>query len=82
MSEAIDPATIAAIVKARAELQRLRGAAFDAKEVLDRVDGARRQMSTTNDEFSHQIENTKDRVNWLISELDQLTATLRGLVPL
>jgi hypothetical protein len=77
MSE--DQAAIAAIVEARDKLQLLRGAAFDATAVLDRIDGARRQMSVADDEFRHQIENTKERVRWLISELDKLTAKLRSL---
>jgi chromosome segregation ATPase len=71
-----EAAAIEAIVAARATFKRLSAAAYDATEVLDRIEGARRQMSQTDSELRHQIENTKDRVNWLIGELDKLTAIL------
>ena len=68
------------ILEARATFHRLRGAAFDATEVLERIEGARRQMSVANDELRGQIGNTKDRVDWLIRELDKLNAQLDAFV--
>jgi hypothetical protein len=70
--------------------EKIRGQAFDAIASLEAIDGARsalldsiestrRQLSVTNDELRGQSRTIKDRVAWLIRELDRLAEELKAL---
>lgn len=62
-----------------AKLQKLRESVTDVKAMLEAIEGARMNLSSANDaisssidEFRGQITVIKDRVTWLIRELDKL----------
>ena len=74
-----DADRIKAILEARENFQRMRAAAFDANQILDRIEGARRQVSNTDMEMRDIITSTRERVAWLIAELDRLALKLGGL---
>lgn len=44
----------------------------DTVRMLEAIEGARCQVSSTGDELRGQITIIKERVNWLIRELDAL----------
>lgn len=67
------------ILEAIAAAEKIRGQAFDAQSSLEAVEGARRQLSVANDELRGQSRVIKDRVSWLILELDKLIAKFKAL---
>lgn len=67
------------IMEAIESAEKIRGQAFDAEASLEAVEGARRQLSVANDELRGQSRMIKDRVNWLILELDKLIAKFKAL---
>jgi hypothetical protein len=52
--------------------EKLRLAIDDTQGMLTAIEGARQQMSMTGDELRGQATIIKERVNWLIRELDAL----------
>jgi hypothetical protein len=58
--------------KALEACHKLKLAIGDTEGMLTAVEGARRQISTTGDELRGQVAIIKERVNWLIRELDLL----------
>jgi hypothetical protein len=79
-----------AILDAINAAEKVRGQAFDALKSLELIDGARqtfldsleatrRQLSVTNDELRGQSRTIKDRVAWLIRELDRLAEQFKLL---
>lgn len=67
------------ILSAIAEAEKIRGQAFEAVASLEAIEGARQQLSVANDELRGQQTTIKDRVMWLIRELDRLAAQLKAL---
>lgn len=64
------------ILDAIAAAEKIRGQAFDALSTVDAIDKARGQLSLAADELRGQSTAIKDRVNWLIRELDRLHARI------
>ncbi len=52
--------------------EKLKLAINDTQGLLTAMEGARQQISATGDELRGQATIIKERVNWLIRELDQL----------
>ena len=52
--------------------EKLKLAIDDTEAMLIAIEGARRQVSSTGDELRGQITILKERVNWLIRELDSI----------
>lgn len=78
------------ILTAISDAEKIRCQAFDALGSLDAIDGTRqalmdavettrRQLSVTNDELRGQSRSIKDRVAWLIRELDRLAEQFKAL---
>jgi uncharacterized membrane protein len=67
------------ILDAIAAAELIRGQAFEANASLDAIEGARRQLSVATDELRGQTTATKERVTWLIRELDRLAAQVKAL---
>lgn len=49
--------------------------------LLDRLEGARGQLSNAHDELRMQTTVMKERVAWLIRELDSLRAEVKSSMP-
>ena len=75
--DAKDPDRTRAIMEARQKFIEMRAAAFDAKGILDRIENARRQTSSTDDELRSIVTTTRERVAWLIEGLDKLEQQLK-----
>lgn len=58
--------------------RKLRLSIDDAVTMLNAIEGARTQMASTSDELRGQTTIIKERVNWLIRELDTLEASYRN----
>ena len=67
------------ILDAIAAAEKIRGQAFDAQRSMDAIDGARMQLSRAEDELRGQSTSVKDRVAWLIRELDVLAEKFKSL---
>jgi hypothetical protein len=67
------------ILDAIAEAERIRGQVFEAASSLDAIEGARMQLSRAEDEIRGQSTSIKDRVSWLIRELDRLAELFKAL---
>jgi predicted PurR-regulated permease PerM len=50
------------------------------ERILDAIEGARLQISSTGDELRGQTRTVKERVNWLIGRVDALIATIANFV--
>ncbi len=68
-----------AIMEARQKFIQMRAAVFDANAILDRIENARRQTSSTDDELRAIVNVTRERVAWLIDGLDKLENQLGEL---
>jgi Mg2+ and Co2+ transporter CorA len=68
---------IRAIMEKRAELRRLRGATFDVAAVLERIELARHQTSSADDELRSQLQGARDRIEFVIAQIDELDAQFR-----
>jgi hypothetical protein len=69
----------AQIMDAVRQAERLRGQTFEAAASLDAIEAARRQLSVANDELRGQNTVLRNRINWLISEMDRLAAEVKQL---
>jgi hypothetical protein len=67
------------ILDAIAAAERIRGQTFDAQSSLDAIEEARVHLSRADDELRGQHTTIKDRVTWLIVELDRLAAQFKKL---
>jgi len=67
------------IMDAVHQAERLRGQTFDVLASLDAIEAARRQLSVANDELRGQDTALRNRINWLISEMDRLAAEVKAL---
>lgn len=57
-------------------LRKLRQAVDDTEGMLTAIEGARMQLSSTGDELRGQVTTIRERVRWLIQELDKLRAQI------
>lgn len=55
-----------------ADADRLEGAIKDTQGIYENLEGARKQLSRVEDELRGQTTIIKERVTWLIKELDNL----------
>lgn len=61
--------------------ERILGAVDHSKDqVLEAVEGARMQISSTGDELRGQTGLIKERVQWLIGRIDALIATIAKFI--
>lgn len=67
------------ILTAIADAEKVRGLAFETKTSLEAIEGARQQLSAAQDEIRGQTTTIKDRVTWLIRELDRLAEQFKQL---
>ena len=67
------------ILDAIAAAEHIRGQTFDAQSSLDAIEEARVHLSRADDELRGQHTAIKDRVTWLIVELDRLAAQFKKL---
>ena len=67
------------ILTAIADAERIRGQAFETKASLEAIEGARQQLSAAQDELRGQTTTIKERVAWLIRELDRLAEQFKAL---
>lgn len=56
--------------------EKLKLAIDDTEKMLEAIEGARRQISSTGDELRAQVTIIKERVNWLIREMDLIRAKI------
>jgi uncharacterized coiled-coil DUF342 family protein len=57
-------------------VQKLRSAVDDTEGMLKGIEGARMQLSSTADELRGQVTTIRERVRWLIQELDKVRAQI------
>lgn len=64
-----------------ADAKRLQVAIEDTQGILDRIEAARGQLSVLGDELRGQTSIIKERVQWIIREMDELKRLVRLVKP-